>query len=105
MRHHADETARGGWPRIAIVVVLTLGIALGVFATAWRASASPLGCAPISVASGDAKPGGTGWEPPATTTLPPVHGYANTTSAICGQRVTLYLGTRSSQPILVRISA
>jgi hypothetical protein len=105
MRHHADETARGGQLRLAIVVVLTLGVALGVRATALGASASPLGCALISVASENAKPGGTGWEPPAATTLPPVQGYANTTSAVCGQRVTLYLGTRSSKPILVRISA
>jgi hypothetical protein len=105
MHHRGDESARGAWPRLSMVAVLVLVIGLGAITAAWGAAAVPGACAAISVVRENARAGATGWEPPVTTALPSVQGYANTTSAVCGQRVTLYLGTRSTRPILVRIVA
>jgi len=105
MRHGNERSTRDARLRASVVVAVTFMIALAALATARGASAAPQGCASISVAQEDAKPGSTGWQPPSATALPPVQGFANTTSAVCGQRVTLYLGTQSSRRILVRISA
>src|SRR5450631_1277806 len=105
MHNQGDESARDARPRLSIVAVLALAIALGAITVARGAAAVPGACAAISVARENARAGATGWEPPVTTALPSVQGYANTTSAVCGQRVTLYLGTHSTRPILVRIVA
>jgi hypothetical protein len=86
-----------------IVVARTVLTALGAFATAWGASAGAQGCASISIAQENAKPGSTGWEPASVISLPPGQGYVNTTSAVCGQRVTDYLGTPAARRTLVGV--
>ncbi len=105
MRDEGDSAAGGARARTVLVVALMVTIAFGTAATAWGAAAAPGQCAPVTIAEENARPGGTGWVPPPPPAPAPVQGYANTTSAVCGARVTLYLGTRASRPVAVRIAA
>ena len=105
MRDGGDASARARRARILLVAALMVVIVFGTVDTAWGAAAAPGQCAPVTVAQENARPGGTGWVPPPPPTPAAVQGYANTTSAVCGARVTLYLGTHAPRPVAVRIAA
>jgi len=100
-----DNTVHAVRVRAILIAALAAVIVLGALATARGASVASTACAPVTIAQENAKPGGTGWVPPPPPASPAVQGYANTTSAVCGSRVTLYLGTRSRRPVPVRIAA
>jgi len=105
MRLGGDSAASGIWRRPALVVALALIIAAAALTTASGASVTPSGCAQVTIAQENAKPGGLGWIPPPAPATPAVQGYASATSAVCGQRVTLYLGTHARHPVPVRVAA
>ena len=98
---------------------LVAGVAsLAVGGVSFAAASAASGCAHISVSAENARVGGTGWEtagsPQPTSengpvaralTTPLVQGYASSTSAVCGHRVGLHLGTLSSHAVVVRIQA
>jgi len=62
-----------------------------------------VGCAPTSIATENTKPGGTGWQQPATIGAPLVQGYGQYTSVACGGTIGLYLGTQSPTPVPVQV--
>jgi hypothetical protein len=93
------------WLRSLVVAVLVVALGSAGVRAARAGAAAPSGCASISIARENARGGSAGWRPPTGAAAPTVQGYADTTSAACGQRVTLYLGTRSARAILVRIAA
>ena len=105
MRLGGDSAASGIWRRPALAVALALIIAAAALTTASGASVTPSGCAQVTIAQENAKPGGLGWIPPPAPATPAVQGYASATSAVCGQRVTLYLGTHARHPVPVRVAA
>ena len=104
MSRSGHSAARGWVVHSATVGFLVLVTAVGAVSSVTALSApAPTGCAPTGVATENAKPGGTGWTPGSNAIQPPVQGFADMTSAVCGQRVTLYLGTKLKRRVPVRI--
>jgi hypothetical protein len=100
---------RTGVPALgAGAIVISVGLALFLGRAAHspqRSAAAVPGCAPVSVLTENTRPGSTGWRPDPHVTAPIVQGFADRTSAMCGQRLTLRLGARIRGPVPVRIQA
>ena len=64
--HDGDSASSGvrARPDPCSSLALMVTIAFGTAATASGAAAAPTGCAPVTIAQENARPGGTGWVPP-----------------------------------------